>query len=200
MVKVEEKWFTRADAALQEGNCTPQIFAIHFAPQRHRHLLIVQLPHSCARRALDHVARWIALGVIPRVLRPKALRVGARGAVPLIKAVVGGPATVLSAQVPLTQNGGGISGSGEDVPQGALPGGKPALVAARHHGVRTGTDSVPPRQQRGPGRGTLRLGDVVPELKPLPGELVDARRVRPAQHAAPVATQLAHAEVVDVKE
>ena len=57
-----------------------------------------------------------------------------------------------------------------------------------------------PGEQGRPARRALRLDVVVQELKALAGEGVDPRRGRAAQHSAPIAAELAPAEVVPEEE
>src|SRR5262249_43148249 len=75
-----------------------------------------------------------------------------------------------------------------------------ARVAAQCNRVIAGADRVASGHQGRTGWRALRLDDVVRQLDTLGGELIRALGVRSSEDPAAVAAQLAHAEVIDMKE
>jgi len=59
---------------------------------------------------------------------------------------------------------------------------------------------MPPGQQRRAGRRALRLGRVVGQPEPLPGEGIDPACPGPPERTAAVTAQLPETEVVDMEE
>src|SRR5215472_17448395 len=130
MVVVEEERRARGDAALQERTGTAVVLAVHLALERGGELLVLQRLDATRAGVFVHVGVAVPVPVVPGVIGPQAFVVRARGRVPLVEAVVAGPAPVLRADVPLAEAGRGVAGLGQDVSHGPFPGDDPAVVAA----------------------------------------------------------------------
>src|SRR6185312_10018383 len=127
---------------------TAQVFGVAVAPDIECQL--VALGHlRFAALDFHHAGHRIASGVIPRVVRPQGLVVGARRPVPFLEAPVGGPVPRPFADVPLSVDGAGVPALGQQITQRLLPGDQaPAARRPERDTVRAGADRVPPRQQR----------------------------------------------------
>src|SRR5262249_30066476 len=110
------------------------------------------------------------------------------------------PAPGLRPDVPLPQTARNVSGRGQNFGDGFLPPHYAAGVAAQCNGVIAGADRIPPGHQSRTGWRALRFDDIVRQLDALSGELARALGIRSSEDPAAIATQLAHAEVIDMKE
>src|SRR5260370_313135 len=155
-------------------------------------------PFALAARV--HVRIAVALRNVMGVFEPHAFVVGAQRAVPLVKAVIRRPAPVLRPDVPLPQTRRHVSGCGQNFGDGLLPPHDATRVATQCNRMVAGADRIPPGHQGRTGWCALRFDDVMRQLDTLGGELVRALGVGSPEDPAAVATQLAHAEVIDMKE
>ena len=128
--------------------------------------------------------------------RPHRLVVGARDAVPLVEALMGGEALLGAAEMPLAPHARGVALRRQQLRDGDLPLRQPVRGAADRDFVGPGPDREAARHQRRARRRALRLDVEVEQPHAFAGELVDARRGRAAQDAAAIDAQLAIAEVV----
>jgi hypothetical protein len=199
MVEVQEERRARLRAVLDESRCAGIELGVNVASH-----LVAELLGLAKLLALasfhDRGAR-IAVGSIPGIVKPQAFVIGVRDAIPLVEAVIGGPAALALADMPLAQAHRRVTRLGEQVPQRAFPGHQArALPTGHHHRVVPRPDRIATRQQRRTGRGALRLRGVIEQPKAGLSELVDTARISATQHTPAVTAQLAIPEVVDVKE
>src|SRR6202030_1586609 len=101
---------------------------------------------------------------------------------------------------PLAEARRGVPSLGQDFSDGYLPSHNTARVPAQCNRVIAGADRVASGHQGRTGGRALRLDDIVRQLDTLGGELVRALGVRSPEDPAAVATQLAHAQVIDMEE
>jgi hypothetical protein len=165
----------------------------------HRESQLFCLSGLFAFASVQHMRDRVASRDIPGIRIPQRLIIGMRRSIPLVEAVVGGPATVTIADVPLTHAHGREAGVREDIAQGALPGDDAGFRAGQGDGVIAGADGKTAGEQRGPRRRALRLGRIVEQFKTLASELVNAPGFRAAQNTSTIAAQFAVAKVVYVK-
>ncbi len=200
VVEIEEKRLARRYAAFHEIETPFLIFEIAGLFHFHGELLREDRLYAFALAALVHVRIAVALGNVMGVFEPHAFVVGAQRAVPLVKAVIRRPAAVLRPDVPLPQTARRVSGCGQNFGDGLLPPHNAPRVAAQCNRMVAGADRIPPGHQGRTGWCALRFDDVMRQLDTLGGELVRALGVGSPEDPAAVATQLAHAEVIDMKE
>src|SRR5262249_17521253 len=105
-------------------------------------LLVFQLPHPMAARALIHVRVTIAVSVIPRIIWPQAFVVGTSWTVPFVETMVGWPAAVFRSDVPFAKPGSSVSRLGDNISHGAFPRDQAAIVATQCDGVISRTNGV----------------------------------------------------------
>ena len=200
VVEIEEKRLARRHAALHEIETALLIFEIAGLFHFHGELLREDRLYAFALAALVHVRIAVALRNVMGVFEPHAFVVGAQRAVPLVKAVIRRPSPVLRPDVPLPQTTRHVSGRGQNFGDGFFPPHDAAGVAAQCNRMVAGANRVAAGHQGRTGGRALRFDDVVRQLDPLGGELVRAPGVGSSEDPAAVATQLAHAEVIDMKE
>src|SRR6516165_9694696 len=200
VIEIEEKRLARGYAALHEIETPLLIFEVAGLFHFHGELLRQDRLYALALAALVHVRIAVALRNVMGVFEPHAFVVGAQRSVPLVKAVIRRPAPVLRPDVPLPQTARHVSGRGQNFGDGLLPPHDTAGVAAQYNRMVAGADRIPPGHQGRTGWRALRFDDVVCQLDTLGGELVRALGVSSPEDAAAVATQLAHAEVIDMEE
>ena len=129
-----------------------------------------------------------------------AFVVGTKRAVPFVEAVIRRPAAVFRPDVPLAQAARNVSGRGQGFGDGFLPSHDAARVAAQSYGVVARADRIASGHQGRTSRRALRLDDVVRQLDTLGSEFIGALAIGSSEDPAAVATQLAHAEIIDVEE
>src|SRR6266508_2456953 len=159
MVEIEKERLARRYAAFHEIETALLIFEVAGLFHFHGELLRQNRLHAFALAAFVHVRIAVALRNIVRVFEPHAFIVGAKRAVPFVKAVIRGPAAIFRPDVPLPQTTGNVSGRGQNFGYGFLPPHNAARVAAQCNRVIAGTDRIPPGHQGGTGWRALRLDD-----------------------------------------
>src|SRR5262245_14284613 len=127
---------------------------------------------------------------------PHGFGIAAWYAVPLVEALMRGESLFGATEMPLAPRARCITLRGQQLRDGDLPLCQPLRGATAGDFVRSGADGKATRHKRGTGRRTLSFNVKVQQAHAFAGELVNARRRRAAQDAAPIDTQLTIAEVV----
>jgi hypothetical protein len=107
--------------------------------------------------------------------RPEGLVGRARDAIPFIETLVVGQAALIAAQMPFSESGGRIAGSGKHFCDGHLPLREPFEPAADRHRVGAGTNGKASGQNRRAARRALRFDVEIGQPRPLCREPIDAR-------------------------
>ena len=190
MVEIHKKRHAPPGLGADELRSAPQVLAVAVAPDVECQLIPLG-DVMVAAFDLYHPRHRIALRVIPGIVRPQRLVVGARRPVPLLEALSGRPPARPLPDMPLAIRRAPIPGPRQQVTQRLLPRHHaPATRRPQRDAVIPRPDRMPPSQQSRAGRRALSLGRVVGQPEPLPSEGVDPPCPRPPERASAVTAQL----------
>jgi hypothetical protein len=151
-LEVDEERRLGIDVASDERLGAAQVLGVAVAAHVERQLLALG-DLGVAALALGHAGDAVALGVIPGVIGPQGLVVGARRPAPFLEAFVGRPAARSFADMPLPVGSAGVAGLAQQVGDGLLP-----RDQAPAPGAPIGTVCVPERIAWRPVSSAERVG------------------------------------------